>query len=149
MVFILCIFLLISPIVFSDVVEIVIEYEETGVVYSYEVDGVPVNFGSLNHNTTDNPATSSVTITNSGTGSIDVSIRADDFVSGGYFIGIGNSTYNTVNNPDTSTPMSKNYVTVATLAPAENLVLWFWVDVPEYQKALNYNSILYINAVGV
>lgn len=139
----------IIPVVFSDVVEIVIEYEETGPVYSYEVIGVPVNFGSLHHNTTNNPATSPATITNTGTGSIDISIKAEDFVSGSFFIGIENCTYNTINNPLTSTPMPKNYVTVATVAPAESLTLWFWVDVPEYQKALNYNSIIYINAVGV
>ena len=145
---ILLIFSLILPIVFSDVIEIVIEYEET-VTISYEVNGVPVNFGSLQHDTTNNPSASPMMIDNTGTGSIDISIKAEDFVSGPYFIGIGNCTYNTINNPDTSVPMSKNYVTIGTIAPTENLNLWFWVDVPEKQKALNYNSIIYINVVGV
>ena len=148
MIFILCTFLIALPIVFSDLIEIVIEYEETGAI-SYEVNGVPINFGSLQHNTINNPATSPLHIANTGSVSIDVSIRAEDFVSGSYFIGIENCTYNTVNSPGASSPMSKSYIPISTVDPAEDLSLYFWVDVPEFQKALSYNSIIYINVVGV
>ncbi len=136
------------PIGLSDEVEIVIEYEDTGII-NYLIVGTPVSFGSLSHSTFDNPATSgSVTITNTGPVSINTSIRADDFASGSYFIGLGNCTYNTVNDNDTSIPMPKTYTPVTTLTPSEYVDLYFWIDVPILQKALNYETNLYIELIA-
>lgn len=120
-------------------------------VASYAVSGVPVNFGgSLSPGSTDNTATSTIDILN--TGNIDLIIDisgAQNFEHGvdpsTYYFSIDNAKWNDVNNPAIATPLSTIYAQVEpSLIPADTQNIYLWVGIPAGQYAGPYNSTIFV-----
>lgn len=121
-------------------------------VASYEVSGVPVDFGTnLGPASVDNPSSSPVNIDNSGNVDLNISVKGSEYFyhtvsPSTYYFSIGNVTWNDVNDSDTSTSLASNYAVVDTLLYGNTKDIYFWVDIPPGQYTGLYNSTLYIEA---
>jgi len=118
--------------------------------------GYPIDFGSLDQNTFDSPALGNVNnsyiirVDNTTTVNVDTYIKGDDYTTNSYILGIGNMSWNTLNNVATSVNMTNNYQdkVAENVAPETDINMYYWMDIP-LQRAGDYTSAIYIKAVEI
>jgi len=133
---------------------------DPGEFISITLNGYPIGFGSLDHGTTDNPATGNsggpgnlytITIEPETTVNVNVYQKGGDFVNGGSSFSIGNMTWSTVNNANTSIPVNgtydSGYPVAIDASPGTNITMYYWLDVPVGKTAGTYSAPLYIKAL--
>ena len=119
--------------------------------------GFPIDFGSLDPNAINSNASGNVNnsyiirIENTTTVNTDIYQKGGDFTTNGYILGIGNMSWNTVNNVAASINMTNNYQDKVAENVANgtetNITMYYWLDIPTAQRAGDYNTTIYIKAV--
>ena len=125
-------------------------------VASYEVSGVPVEFGTaLDPASSNSAALSNVNINNTGNVDLNISVSGSEFFNHSsqpmtYYFSIQNAVWNTINDPGSSTTLTSTYANVGQLMfgdPTEDI--YFWVSIPANQYSGLYNSTLYIEVTAI
>ncbi len=115
-----------------------------------------INFSTLPPGSTDNPAVGNsdylynVTVDLDTTCNVDLYIKGSDLNKTGssYYIGVGNVSWDTENNPSTSTPMTETYnLLYSAAAPGTNVTTFYWIDVPSGIAADTYSGYVWIKGV--
>lgn len=126
---------------------------------SVTLQGVPIDFGSLNPGTVNQPAGASngfpmnVSIEPETNVITNMSLRATDFTGAGT-IGVGNMSFSNSSSVSTATQMSTSYQGDAIYSnfdaipqpsgSAEIREVYFWITIPAGQTAGSYTSNVYI-----
>ncbi len=113
--------------------------------------GYPVNFGNLDPGATDSAASANpytIRVNPETNVNVDLYQKGDDYTYGSYTLGIGNMTWNKVNNVAASLAITKTYSSVETnVTPNTNVTIYYWIGTPSAQRAGNYNTTIYVKAV--
>ncbi len=128
----------------------------TAQIISITLEGFPVQFGSLDGGTINSSAFGNVNnsyiikVNPETTMNVDLYIKGNDFLSGSEVLGIGNMTWNTVNDVNTS-KITKNIFSSPAIAinvtPGTNVTTYHWISIPQNKLSGTYNATIFVKAV--
>ena len=141
----------------------IIESVPSAGLISITLLGFPVNFGSINPTTANSSAIGNINdtyiikIDPVSTVNVDIYKRGDNFSNGADILDIKNVVYDDdktlegaldMTNPEKILTNAYGAIPYfSNLSPSTNKNIYYWISVPESQKAGNYNTTIYIKAV--
>ncbi|MEK6876939.1 MAG: S8 family serine peptidase, partial [Nanoarchaeota archaeon] len=144
-------------------VNITIVQPVAGKLISTTLIGFPVNFGSLDLNTTNSPALGNVNnsyiikIEPTTTVNVDIFKKGGNFTSGANILDIENVVYDddkvlegSLDSTKPETILTTNYGTTpyfSNITPGINKSIYYFISIPKSQKAGDYSTTFFIKAV--
>lgn len=118
--------------------------------------GYPLDFGSLDYGTTNNPAIGNplnqykIRVDSETTVNVDLYQKGNDFNNNGNLISSDNVLYNNNNTVEGAIQLNNTYGTafLSNISPGTENNVYYWITIPDKQGAGNYNSTIYIKALG-